>query len=409
MTDREQNGELFERDTFTYPGNSIGASMENSKQLKEASLSRDAAVDDGTGVELEETAGGERTTDPLNPALIRVDTREVPIDLLLSQIRHHELVIPEFHREGATWADVTQSRLIESILIRIPLPVFYIDATNGQKWLVVDGTHRLISLKRFIIDKKLKLCGLEFLTELEGKTYDDLPRNLQRRIAETRVTVHLIEAGTPSAIKYHIFERVNARVGVQLSAQEVRHALNQGKAIVVLVRLANSAEFKQATDHSIRDNRMTDCECVLRFFAFTITPYAEYKAKEFDSFLNDRMVDMNKMPDQELAELELQFKRAMMAAFDIFGRDAFRKRYRAGAARYPINKALFESWSVNLSQLSNEQLKLLEERKDILIGKFIKLMNDPAFDAAVSQGTGDIKKVNRRFSSLEQLIKGVLA
>jgi uncharacterized protein with ParB-like and HNH nuclease domain len=153
-----------------------------------------------------------------------------------------------------------------------------------------------------------------------------------------------------SEVKFNIFKRINTG-GLPLSAQEIRHALNQGKATEILARLANSMEFKKAVDNSIPDDRMVDRECVLRFFAFTITPYTKYKTKEFDSFLNDRMVDMNKMSDQELEELENRFKRAMVAAFSIFGADSFRKRYRARATRYPINKALFESWSVNLSQL----------------------------------------------------------
>jgi len=369
----------------------------------------EAVIDNGTGVELEDIVGDERITDPFNPALIRVDTRPMTIDLLLSRIEHEELDLqPSFQRKGGIWNEGAQSRLIESILIRIPLPAFYIDATNDDKWLVVDGLQRLTTLKRFIIDKSLKLTELEFLTNFQGKRYNDLPRPYQRRIIETQVTVYLIEKGTPSEVKFNIFKRINTG-GLPLSAQEIRHALNQGKATEVLARLADSKEFKRAIDYSIRDDRMADRECVLRFFAFTITPYTMYKVKEFDSFLNDRMIDMNKMSDQELEELEHRFRRAMMAAFDIFGGDAFRKRYRMGAPRYPINKALFESWSVNLSQLSNDQFQILKERRGILIEMFINLMNDREFDGAVSQGTGDIKKVNRRFGSIKRLIEEVLS
>ncbi len=374
-------------------------------------------IDNGTGVEVEEVEGvevenvgsDERITDPFNPALIRVDTRPMTIDLLLTRIAHEELDLqPSFQRKGGIWNEGAQSRLIESMLIRIPLPAFYVDATNDDKWLVVDGLQRLTTLKRFIVDHTLKLRELEFLTHLQGKTYIDLPRQFQRHILETQVTVYLIEKGTPSEVKFNIFKRINTG-GLPLSAQEIRHALNQGKATEILARLANSKEFKKAVDNSIRDDRMADRECVLRFFAFTITPYTKYKTKEFDSFLNDRMVDMNKMSDQELEELENRFKRAMVAAFSIFGADAFRKRYRARATRYPINKALFESWSVNLSQLSDEQLQRLIVRKDKLIESFMNLMNNRAFDAAVSQGTGDINKVYRRFDSIKQLIEEVLS
>lgn len=359
-------------------------------------------------VEAEDTSGEDKIIEPFNPALIRVDTRPMTIDLLLSRIEHKELDLqPSFQRKGGIWDSKTQSRLIESILIRIPLPAFYIDATDEDKWLVVDGLQRLTALKNFIIDKTLNLSDMEFLSNLDGKAYLELPRQWQRRIMETQVTVYLIEKGTPSDVKFNIFKRINTG-GLPLSSQEIRHALNQGKATELLERLATSREFQQATDKSIRDDRMTDRECVLRFFAFTITSYKDYRSKEFDDFLNNCMNMMNNMPEEQLRKIETLFKKAMVAAYDIFGKDAFRKRYNAKAARYPINKALFESWSVNLSQLDDKQLKLLIERKEILKERFIKLMQDRIFDTSVSQGTGDIKKVICRFEYIEGIIKEVL-
>lgn len=365
-------------------------------------------IDDGTGIELEDIVGDERITDPFNPALIRVDTRPLTINLLLSRIENNELDLqPSFQRKGGIWTEGAQSRLIESLLIRIPLPAFYFDAMDDDKWLVVDGLQRLTTLKRFIIDETLRLKELEFLTTLRGMTFAELPRSYQRRIMETQVTVYLIEKGTPSEVKFNVFKRINTG-GLPLSAQEIRHALNQGKATERLAQLAQSPEFKAAIDNGIRDDRMADRECVLRFFAFTITPHSRYKAKEFDSFLNDCMSTMNRMSDEELHTLECLFLRAMTAAYDIFGTYAFRKRYRMVAPRYPINKALFESWSVNLSQLSDEEIRLLKAQRNKLVESFVRLMNDQEFDRAISQGTGDIKKVNLRFSAIGQIIKEVL-
>jgi uncharacterized protein with ParB-like and HNH nuclease domain len=363
-------------------------------------------IDDGTGIEVERD---EAITEPFDPTLIRVDTRPMTIDLLLSRIKHDELdLAPDFQRLGGIWNDGAKSRLIESMLIRIPLPAFYMDATNDEKWLVVDGLQRLTTLRRFVIDKELRLRGLEFLTQLEGRNYDEMPRNLQRRIAETQVTVYLIEKGTPPEVKFNIFKRINTG-GLPLSAQEVRHALNQGKATKLLAKLAQSTEFKKATNNSIRDKRMADREFVIRFIAFTVTSYTEYKSKEFDSFLSDAMADINQMSEIEIENLEQQFRRSMLAAFDIFGEDAFRKRYKVDARRGFLNKALFEVWSVNLNQLNDAQLQILKERKDVLKAEFITLMNDRTFDSAISQGTGDVNKVKRRFSAIEQLIKNVLS
>jgi hypothetical protein len=349
---------------------------------------------------------------PFDPEKIRVDTRPYTIDLLLNRIKYGELNLsPDFQRADNIWNAKTKSRLIESILVRIPLPAFYMDATDEDKWVVIDGLQRLTTLKQFAIDKSLRLSELEFL-ELNDKNFDDLPRNLQRRITETQVTVYLIEKGTPNEVKFNIFRRINTG-GLPLSLQEIRHALNQGKSANLLKRLSNLKEFKKATANSISGQRMADREFILRFLAFFINPYQDYKATEFDSFLSDVMKTINKMNEKEINALENQFVKAMFTAYEIFGDDAFRKRYRIDAPRSPINKALFESWSVNLSKLNAEQSSRLIAKKDIVKAKFIDLMNDrdiePRFDSAISQGTGDIRKVKRRFSAIEQLIQEVLA
>jgi uncharacterized protein with ParB-like and HNH nuclease domain len=350
---------------------------------------------------------------PFDPELIRVETRPMTIDLLLQRIKYDELdLAPDFQRKDGIWNPRTKSRLIESILIRIPLPAFYMDATNEDKWVVIDGLQRLTTLKMFVNDQSLKLNELEFLTQLENKTFDELPRNFQRRIIETQVTVYLIEKGTPSAVKFNIFKRINTG-GLPLSLQEIRHALNIGRSTELLKKLADSSEFKKATADRKFSQRMADREFILRFLAFVIHPYNEYKATEFDSFLSEVMAEINRMSDQDINDLELKFTKAMTTAYEIFGNDAFRKRSRADAPRSPINKALFESWSVNFSKLDAEQIKTLIERKEQLKEGFIRLMNDrevePKFETSISVGTGDTRKVKRRFSAIEQLIQEVLA
>jgi uncharacterized protein with ParB-like and HNH nuclease domain len=362
---------------------------------------------------------------PFDPELIRVETRPMTIDLLLQRIRYEELdLAPDFQRKGGIWNQLTKSRLIESILIRIPLPAFYMDATSEDKWVVIDGLQRLTTLKLFVIDQSLKLSNLEFLTQLEDKTFSDLPRNLQRRIIETQITVYLIEKGTPIAVKFNIFKRINTG-GLPLSLQEIRHALNQGKSTRLLEKLSKSIEFTRATGKSIKSERMLDREFVLRFLAFVIFPYNEYKATEFDGFLSEVMTTINKMSDQEINDLEMKFTSAMNAAYEIFGDYAFRKRYDLDDRKKPINKALFESWSVGFSKLSHEQINFLVERREQLASDFIALMNNTKrtlaintsiyqdmvelpFYESISQGTGDPKKVRRRFSAIEKLIKEIL-
>lgn len=356
----------------------------------------------------DEDTGSAEITEPFNPADIRIETKPMTIDLLVKRIQVDEIdLFPEFQREGGLWKPREQSRLIESFLIRIPIPAFYMDATNEEKWLVVDGLQRLTALKSFVIDQTLRLEKLEFWKQYEGNHFSDLPRAMQRRIEETQVVVYLIQPGTPTEVKFNIFKRINTG-GLPLSSQEIRHALNQGPAAKLLLQLSLTEEFKQATSGGIRDHRMTDRECALRFLAFVMTPYDQYRSQELDGFLHRQMQALNRMSDVEREALGCRFVRAMRIAFELFGRDAFRKRYREIDPRKPINKALFETWSVNLDARTDIEVGVLFQRKEQLKAKFIELMNNRDFDTAVTQGTGDVRKVRLRFEAVKLLIDEVL-
>lgn len=156
-------------------------------------------VDDGsTGVEIEDISGGQNQETPFDPSKIRISARLLTVDLILSRIKNKELdLYPSFQRKSDIWSEAAQSRLIESLLIRIPIPALYMDATNEERWLVVDGLQRLTALRRFVLAQDLRLSGLEYLAHLHGKIFSDLDPRLQRRIKETQFTVYVIEEGTP--------------------------------------------------------------------------------------------------------------------------------------------------------------------------------------------------------------------
>ncbi|MBW4622264.1 MAG: DUF262 domain-containing protein [Cyanosarcina radialis HA8281-LM2] len=342
-----------------------------------------------------------------DPEKINIVTREPTIEQLLRRINKEELdLAPDFQRHANVWKDDAKSRLIESIIIRIPLPAFYIDATDEDRWLVVDGIQRLFALKQFVNDKELKLSGLEYLTHLEGKTYNELERRYQRRIEETQVTVYLIEKGTPPEVKYNIFKRINTG-GEPLSNQELRHALNPGKATKLLTKLAVSPEFKQVVKlGQSRKMRMEDQEFILGFLAFKLTNYKHYKDGTRDLFLTQALSKANNLSEIELNQFENVFKKIMLAAFDLFGEKAFRKISAKSRKQQPINKSLFETWSVSLSNLSEQEIDLLKERKQDLLHRFIcHVDNDESFFKSISQAA---EKVEYRFSIIEKIIKEVL-
>jgi hypothetical protein len=386
-------------------------SEESTDTVTEESDGEELGEVGGTGLEEEEEDSGTGfvITQPFDPGRIRVETKPMVISLLMDRIRNGEIdLTPDFQRKGGIWSPKAKSQLIESLLIRIPLPAFYMDGSDESKWLVVDGLQRLYTLKSFVIDRTLQLSGLEFLgKEGNGKKFDQLPRNLQRRILETQVTVFLIQENTPPEVKFNIFKRINTG-GLPLSSQEIRHALNQGKARSLLKVLAESAEFKTATNNGIRDDRMGDRECILRLLAFMRTSYRDYRASNIDSFLNQCMVDINLLSEANVEDLDRRFRRAMVDCYRVFGDRAFRKQSRWSPRRYPINRALFEVWSANIEELTTDQVDQLRERNTDLQKRFVTLLEDASFAAAISYGTGDPQKVRLRFSKVNEIIRETL-
>ena len=271
-------------------------------------------VDSGLEDEKEDVSQIKR---PFDPEKIKVRTTQILVDLLVSRIRHGEIdLAPDFQRLAGIWDNTRKSRLIESLLLRIPIPVFYVAADENETWSVVDGVQRISTIYDYVSDQ-FRLSRLEYLQKLEGEYYSGLPRQMQRRIDETQFVVNVIEPGTPEEVMFNIFRRINTG-GKPLNGQEIRHALNPGPVRAYLKELAETDEFLKATDYSISNIRMGDRECVLRFLAFHIDPWEQYRASDLDTHLGNAMGTINLMDTHRRSELEQDFRKAMQAAFDIF-------------------------------------------------------------------------------------------
>jgi hypothetical protein len=386
--------------------------------------------EDEDGVEKEiddDDQENENNEPPFEPAKIRIQTKILTIDSILFKVKKGALNLEsDFQRPPLIWSKVAQSRLIESILVRIPLPSFYIDASDEDEWLIVDGLQRLSTLKAFVLDKNFKLTGLEYLKKFNNKGFDELPRNYQRRIEETEIIVNSIEQDTPENVKFHIFKRINTG-GLPLSSQEIRHVIYQGKATQLLKKLSNSKDFQETIgvnkdDKEISNKlvfRMGDQEFILRFLAFHITPYTEYKKNSLEDLLSSTMNTLNKSSDGNLSIYEQKFYSSIILAKKIFGEFSFRKLTRNNKRKYPPNKALFEVWLANFANLDSNQQTELEIRKEKVYDKFLDLIDYSGetmemqekcikFNKAITYGTSQVQQVRYRFRCIEELIQEVL-
>lgn len=385
-------------------------------EIKRLALDKDVAVDllrevqtDESNEDIEKEIGLPfEITTPFDPNKVDIKTKTMSLDLLLRRMSRNEIDLnTSFQRKAGLWNVTQQSRLIESILIRFPLPAFYFDGSDDEKWLVVDGLQRLSSLNSFVNQKSFALQNLEFLGQLNGMTFPELSVNLRRRIEEFEITAYIISPGTPKPLKFIVFKRINTG-GLVLTSQEIRNAIYQGKPAELLKSLVELRSFKKATSFAIQEDRMMDREFATRFVAFYLTSFSEYDG-DLDHFLNSALESIYGLHTDQLLQLRDHFDGAMITAYDIFGEDAFRKRYVLDDGRKPLNKALFEVWSVLLAKLDPASRNHLSSRKESVRRMFIELLNnDTEFNAAISASTGDKSRVSKRFLEIDSIIQSAL-
>ncbi len=367
----------------------------------------DEALDQVPFAETEKT-GETSIKHPFDPTKIDIRPQPLTIQSIIKRLQSDPMRIKmdtEFQRKANLWSIVAQSRLIESLLVRIPLPAFYFDATEDI-WLIVDGLQRVSTLKNFIIEKNFKLVGLEYLKNYEGFGWDDFPEYLKSRVEETHVTAYIINPGTPYEAKFNIFKRINTG-GLVLTPQEIRHALNQGEPAKLVAELARMPEFITAMGGYVPSDRMEDRDYTTRFLSFYLDK--ENYEPDLDSFLNRGMAKVNSKTPAEIADIKTRFKRAMVTANQVFGKYAFRKKYEDGERRRPVNKALFECISVALALISeNDHKKLIANARRIDQGLMYLSNKDADFLRSISSGTGDTLSVNRRHDKIRNLLKEII-
>ncbi len=350
------------------------------------------------------SSGNDSISNPFNPNEIDIDKPPYTLGYLIDRLIHKEINMnTEFQRENNLWTPEKQSRLIESILLGLPLPAFYFETSNPE-WDIIDGLQRCCSIENFCVNKELKLIGLEFLKEkdgkpyLEGKGFDELDRTLQRTILTSPITVNLIKKADKK-IRFILFKRLNTG-GLELEDAEIRNAVFQGIAADTIKQLAKLPAFINATGGKIPTKRMEDRDFVSRFIAFYLKDYSEYQPG-LDAFINSTM---DQLITTDKVTLEEDFKSALNLAVEVFGNDAFRKRTDTDHARRPLNKAYFEVITVTFSKLNDIQKRIVIANKELLKENLITLMNSSRYSNSLSGGTGTRDSVNIRFSWFKEVL-----
>ena len=314
-------------------------------------------------------------------------------------LRHIEsgfyILDPDFQRDYI-WNIERQSKLIESVLMRIPLPAFYLAENERGNSIVVDGLQRLSTFDRYVNNKfKLRLPGRP---DIHGKKFEDLPPKLQNRIEGFNLMVYVMDSAIDNRALLDILDRVNS--GDPLTRQQMRNYLFMGKSTKFLKVESRTDIFLEATGRSLRQDKMRDREFVNRFCAFRILDIYDYK--DMDEFLGESLRVMNEK--SSLIGLSREFRNSMRNNYILFGKHAFR-RHSKGKSRGLINASL---WDVMSTSLSRYPTPLIVEHSHGIKRGFYQLLEDQRFDKSISHSTNNTKQVRNRFAATRQMFEEVL-
>lgn len=366
---------------------------------------QDNEIDDETLYLPEER--GEITT-PFDPRLVDIEPRTMVISNIVERLKYQEIILdPDFQRNKNLWDEKKQSRLIESLLIKIPLPTFYLDVVEEDKYVVVDGVQRLCAINNFMAKEKddptlLHLCGLEYLQDFDGRTFYELPVNLQRRLKEALIQTYIIKAGTPDKVRNSIFERINTG-GLVLQPAEIKNSVYRGRASSFVKSLAETQEFVKATNGKVKSERMLDREFVNRFLAFFLLDMDTYH-ENLEDYLNDVLILLKNDLTIDLNGVKESFLQAMELSYKLFGKYAFRKKLESGKFGR-INKPLFEAVSVELAKMDEKEAVILLTHKEEFLKEYYSLFDDDRFVRVITSGTASLESVNYRHEKIKNLIE----
>ncbi|MFB8790353.1 MAG: DUF262 domain-containing protein [Potamolinea sp.] len=326
-----------------------------------------------------------------------------------------------FYQRRSRWDAKMQSRLIESFLINIPVPPIILFEKDYNSYEVMDGQQRISAIQDFY-DNNLLLTGLELWTELNGRTYDNLPEKIRAGIDRRSISSIVIMAESTSDpeealfLKQKTFERLNAG-GVDLSQQEVRNCLYYGKFNLLLLELARFPIFAEAWGIPIDEKspellennfykKMEDAELILRFFALR---NVDHFRNGLEGFLDLYMMKSVKFSDEDINVLRDIFLATIKLAKEIYGEHLFKPfEPQSGTWKKNSYKAYYDAVMVGLSRhLSKE--KVLIERKHQVIQETKALFDKDKNESSLLTGGGKSKNdIQKRISIFNEMLLQVL-
>lgn len=323
------------------------------------------------------------------------------VDGLVKRLRRGDIFIPPFQRDYV-WNQTEASRLIESLLLGLPVPgIFLAKEGDSNKLSVIDGQQRLKSLLYFYDgffnpkegDTRKNIFKLKNVqARFENKSYNELEENDRIKLDDSIIHATIIKQETPdddNTSIYHVFERLNTG-GRKLTAQEIRSAIYIGDLNQLIRNLNDYSKWRELFGK--KNNRLKDEEMILRFFAMYES--LEKYTKPLKDFLNKYNSKNKKISTEKIEELSDVFIRSCDIAFDFFGKNAFRPDR-------VFNAAAFEVLMVGIARRLNDNVDFQSAGENIKD----ELYNQQDFIDSITRATSDDKVVETRHKLFNEFLE----
>jgi hypothetical protein len=348
---------------------------------------------------------------------VKTDRQDLPVETLHGWVKRGKLNLqPDFQRYFV-WNKSKASRLIESLLLDIPIPVIYVAEEQNNTYSVIDGQQRLTSICEFINGKfpdgqEFRLSSLQVMTEVNRKFFKDLSPDLQEKILGYVIRVIVIEKDSDTDVKFEMFERLN--LGAEkLNDQELRNCIYRGNYNELLRELAQNQYILKVMGSTTPHPRMMDRQLILRFFAMWRNTHLKYKSP-MKRFLNNEMEKHRKLNDREIVEMRSIFEKSIEMTYIVFGRNAFR-RFNQGKDNNPngnwetnkLNVALWDTLLYSFSYYEKQQIIPIADR---IREEFLDLMtHDSTFVEYITSTTDKPERVQYRAEVWLQRLKSLIS
>jgi hypothetical protein len=315
---------------------------------------------------------------------------DAPVRTLLDEIKEKTLIVnPDFQRKSV-WDITRKSKLIESLLLNIPIPVLFFAENDDSTKVVIDGQQRLRAIEEFF-SGLYRIRNLEMLPTLNGKRWVDLTSKQTRVILSRTIRCVIISCRSDFSLRFEMFERLNTG-GMTLADQELRNCVYRGDLNNLLEKLVTNRDFLNFLGLKEPDKRLRHHELILRYFALLacINDYRPPLKRVLNNFMNMH----RKMDTSSIADFERQFEEAWRKVQKVFGPIAFRK-VAPGKDGKPkidsaINRAVFD---IQMFSLQYAEMDVLLKNAKPIAEAFLRLcLDDGDFSDAISHSTADRKR-----------------